>query len=112
MVTKLSALADRIDVKADEVAALANSADAVALAKSNVAKARDLLALAATPEDLRAVYSLLKEAKMALHKVVEANEVDEHATTTTTVPAPTTTVVGEPTTTVAVAPVVTAPEIG
>jgi hypothetical protein len=97
MVTKLTALADRIGVKADEVAALPNSADAVAFAKANVAMAREQLALAATPEELRAVYLLLKQAKMALHAVVEANE---HPPTTTTVPAPTTTVAVEPTTTV------------
>jgi hypothetical protein len=111
MVAKLSALADRIDAKADEVAVLPNSADAVALAKSNVAKARDLLALAATPEDLRAAYRLLKEAKMALHAVLEANE---DPATTTTVPAPVTTVVVEPTTTIAevVESTTTLPTIG
>ena len=88
MVHKLSGLADRIDAKADSLAGLPDSAPVIELAKANVAKAREQLSLASSTDDLKAIFGLLRDAKVALHQLEEAAE---NATSTTTAPTADTT---------------------
>jgi hypothetical protein len=99
MTAKLVSLSDRVAAQAYADSSLPNSADAVALARVNVGKARRIMALAATPQDLRAAFDLLREARLALRSVEVAAS---NATSTTSAPAVATTVAAPVDTTVAV----------
>lgn len=69
MVQRLSALADKIETLANEAEAQPDSAGTVAVARANVAQAREALKLVTSPSELRAVFGLLKDAKLGLNAV-------------------------------------------